>query len=246
MYSTPEEIDETRLDEHFTEFLSVMKFLNEDPEAENRFLTVWKDYSMRLREMTLGDTTILSAKDAAEDAMYQSVCRTERVSAAENADIIDDSDVHVPLEVLEQDIQSYVQAQELLDEIGANQLAEQSVQEVLYQIAWLVKEYGRWSGCASELLNLVDDHSVAPNKLMQKITCHYYDVFHSMGISYEQKREAGLRRITFTYNPTEDTTLQDDSGDDDSDGSDDTMLHPYHSLLSGSAAYASEVADTCV
>ena len=120
MYSTPEEIDETRLDEHFTEFLSVMKFLNEDPEAENRFLTVWKDYSMRLREMTLGDTTILSAKDAAEDAMYQTVCRTERVSATENADIIDDSDVHVPLEVLEQDIQSYVQAQELLDEIGAN------------------------------------------------------------------------------------------------------------------------------
>ena len=85
MYSTPEEIDETRLDEHFTEFLSVMKFLNEDPEAENRFLTVWKDYSMRLREMTLGDTTILSAKDAAEDAMYQTVCRTERVSATENA-----------------------------------------------------------------------------------------------------------------------------------------------------------------
>ena len=28
MYSTPEEIDESRLDEHFTEFLSVMKFLN--------------------------------------------------------------------------------------------------------------------------------------------------------------------------------------------------------------------------
>ena len=100
MYSTPEEIDETRLDEHFTEFLSVMKFLNEDPEAENRFLTVWKDYSMRLREMTLGDTTILSAKDAAEDAMYQTVCRTERVSAAENADIIAESDVHVQSEVL--------------------------------------------------------------------------------------------------------------------------------------------------
>ena len=120
MYSTPEEIDETKLDEHFTEFLSVMKFLNEDPESEKRFLTVWRDYSMRLREMTIGDTTILSAKDAAEDAMYRTVCRTERISAAENADIIDDSDVRVPLEVLEQDIRSYVQAQELLDEIGAN------------------------------------------------------------------------------------------------------------------------------
>ena len=120
MYSTPEEIDETRLDEHYTEFLSVMKFLNEDPEAENRFLTVWRDYSVRLKEMSIGDTTILSAKDAAEEAMYQTVCRTERISAAENADIIDDSDVHIPLDVLEQDIRSYVQAQELLDQIGAN------------------------------------------------------------------------------------------------------------------------------
>ena len=120
MYSTPEEIDETRLDEHYTEFLSVMNFLNEDPEKESKFLTVWRDYSIRLKELTLGDTTILSAKDAAEDAMYQTVCRTERISAAENADIIDDSDVHEPLEVLEQDIRSYVQAQELLDQIGAN------------------------------------------------------------------------------------------------------------------------------
>lgn len=120
MYSTPEEIDESRLDEHYTEFLSVMNFLNEDPETENQFLTVWRDYSVRLKELTLGDTTILSAKDAAEDAMYQTVCRTERISAAENADIIDDSDVHEPLEVLEQDIRSYVQAQELLDQIGGN------------------------------------------------------------------------------------------------------------------------------
>ncbi len=38
----------------------------------------------------------------------------------ENADIIDDSDVHIPLDVLERDIRSYVQAQQLLDQIGAN------------------------------------------------------------------------------------------------------------------------------
>ncbi|MCR4717895.1 MAG: helicase, partial [Lachnospiraceae bacterium] len=120
MYSTPEEIDEARIDEHYTEFLSVMDFLNEDSDAEDEFLTVWKDYSVKLKEMTIGDTTIISAKEAAEDAMYQTVCRTERISAAENADIIDDSDVHVSLDVLEQDIRSYVQAQELLDAIGAN------------------------------------------------------------------------------------------------------------------------------
>ncbi len=120
MYSTPEEIDETRIDEHYTEFLSVMDFLNEDSAKEEKFLTVWKDYSIRLKEMTLGDLSILSAKAAAEDAMYQTVCRTERITERQNADIIDDSDVHMPLEVLEQDIRSYVQAQELLDEIGEN------------------------------------------------------------------------------------------------------------------------------
>lgn len=120
MYSTPEEIDETRIDEHYTEFLSVMDFLNENAEDEQNFRTVWKDYSIKLKELTLGDTTILSAKSAAEEVMYQTVCRTERISAKESADIIDDSDVNVPLEVFEQDIRSYVQAQELLDDICAN------------------------------------------------------------------------------------------------------------------------------
>ena len=120
MYSTPEEIDASRIDEHYTEFLSVMEFLNENANKEEEFLTVWKDYSVKLKELTIGDTTILSAKNAAEEAMYQTVCRTERISAEENADIIDTSSVHVPLDVLEEDIKSYVQAQELLDSIGAN------------------------------------------------------------------------------------------------------------------------------
>ena len=120
MYSTPEEIDEARIDEHYTEFLSVMNFLNEDASDEEKFLTVWRNYSVKLKELTIGDTSILSAKEAAEDALYQTVCRTERISAEEKADIIDDSDVHVPLDVMEQDIRSYVQAQELLDQIGAS------------------------------------------------------------------------------------------------------------------------------
>ena len=45
--------------------------------------------------------------------------RTERISASENADIIDDSDVKLSLEVLEQDIKSYMQAQKLLEDIAA-------------------------------------------------------------------------------------------------------------------------------
>ena len=118
MYSTPEEIDEARIDEHYSEFLSVMKFLNEDNDSE-KFLTIWKDYSIKLKEMTVGDMTVISAKQAAEDALYQTVCRTERISARECADIIDDKGVRLPLDVAEQDIRSYIQVHELLDQIGA-------------------------------------------------------------------------------------------------------------------------------
>ena len=120
MYSTLDEIDETHIDEHYIEFLTVMDFLNEGVQDKRDFLTVWKNYSVKLKELTVGDTALIVAKKQAETAMYQTVCRTERISAKENADIIDDHDVTIPLQVLEQDITSYVQAQELLGRIGAN------------------------------------------------------------------------------------------------------------------------------
>lgn len=120
MYSTLEEIDEAQVDEHYSEFFDVMNFLNITEKEKNKFKSVWSNYSVHLKELTDGDTTILAAKKAAEDAMYQHICRTERVSATENADIIDDKDVNVPLSVMEQDIKSYLQAQKLLEEVGAS------------------------------------------------------------------------------------------------------------------------------
>lgn len=120
MYSTLEEIDEAQVDEHYSEFFDVMNFLNITEKEKTEFKSVWSNYSVHLKELTDGDTTILTAKKAAEDAMYQHICRTERVSATENADIIDDKDVSVPISVMEQDIKSYLQAQKLLEEIGAS------------------------------------------------------------------------------------------------------------------------------
>ncbi|MGN0115742.1 MAG: DEAD/DEAH box helicase family protein [Acutalibacteraceae bacterium] len=119
MYSTLEEIDEAQVDEHYSEFFDVMNFLNITEEEQQNFKTVWNDYSVQLKEYTKGNITVISAKQAAQDAMYQHICRTERISAAESADIIDDKDVFVPLEVTEQDIKSYLQAQQLLEQIGA-------------------------------------------------------------------------------------------------------------------------------
>lgn len=119
MYSTLEEIDENRVDEHYSEFLGVMDFLNITDEEKLNFKTVWGNYSVKLKEFTRGDTTIIEAKNAAENAMYTHICRTERISATESADMIDDSEIKLPLEVLEQDVLSYIQGQQLLDEIGA-------------------------------------------------------------------------------------------------------------------------------
>lgn len=53
MYSTPEEIDESHIDEHYTEFLSVMKFLTDNARREKEFLEVWRNYSIRLRHKLL-------------------------------------------------------------------------------------------------------------------------------------------------------------------------------------------------
>ena len=85
MYSTLEEIDENQVDEHYSEFFDVMNFLKISKEEQDNFREVWTDYSVKLKELSKGNTTIITAKRAAEDAMYQHVCRTERISAVENA-----------------------------------------------------------------------------------------------------------------------------------------------------------------
>ncbi len=120
MYSTLEEIDNEPDSEHYKEFIEVMNFLNTSKAEQEEFHTIWSDYSVHLKELTTGNTTVLSAKNAAEDAMYEHICRTERISATENADMIDDEDVHSPLNVMEQDIKSYLEVQKLLESIGAS------------------------------------------------------------------------------------------------------------------------------
>ena len=119
MYSTLEEIDEAQVDEHYKEFFDVMDFLNLTENERKNFKTVWNNYSVQLKELTKGLSTVIEVKREAEEAMYRHICRTERVSGFESADFIDDSDVKIPLTVSEADIKSYIQAQNLLTEIGA-------------------------------------------------------------------------------------------------------------------------------
>lgn len=118
MYSTLEEINELAVDEHYKEFFKVMEFLRTSHNEQLRFREVWNNYSIKLRELSQGDTTILTIKAVAEDALYANVCRTERISARECADMIDDSSVKTPIRPGIADIRSYIQAQQLLDSIG--------------------------------------------------------------------------------------------------------------------------------
>ena len=119
LYSTLEEIDDAEgVDEHYKEFLQVMDFLFEGKTKE--FRKIWSDYNVALHELHEGDTSVIQVKNNAEDAMYQGVCRTERISVMESGDYTDDSSVKHPISIAEDDIRSFLEMGTLLKEIGAS------------------------------------------------------------------------------------------------------------------------------
>ena len=118
MYSTLDEIDEEEIDAHFSEFFDVLDFLNICPKERIKFRDVWNNYSIKLKEFERDKTSFILAKTKAENALFKNICRTERITENNLSDIIDDSDVKNSLNVLEEDILSYIEIQKLLDEIG--------------------------------------------------------------------------------------------------------------------------------
>ena len=122
LYYTPEEIDESQGYEHFEEFLQVMKFIFNDETKYGEFKKIWTNYSVVLRETKLVDTTVIELKKSAEDAMYQGVSRTERISVMDSGDFIDDGSIKYHLQVNENDINSYIQMSALLSnaKVGDN------------------------------------------------------------------------------------------------------------------------------
>ncbi len=117
MYSTLEEISEENVDAHYSEFLQVVDFLKESEEEKDKFTEVWSDYSIKLKEFNLDKTSFISVKKQAEEELYKNICRTERFTENNLADIIDSSDAENSLQVLNEDIRSYLEVQKLLDDI---------------------------------------------------------------------------------------------------------------------------------
>lgn len=119
LYTTPEEIQDSGEDSHYSEFMSVIKFLMDNDATFSEFKTVWSDYSHSLRELSTGDVSVLSMKkNRAQDAMYACMCRTERNSVMESGDYIDDGTKNEHLSINEGDILAYLDVQRILAETG--------------------------------------------------------------------------------------------------------------------------------
>ena len=118
LYSTLEDIEEAENpEEYYKEFLQVFDFLFDDNNKISHFKNVWSDYSIALREMIQGDLTVLHLKEQAENEMYESMCRTERIMAMDSGDYLNDAGAH-PLHIPEGDIHSYLDMGLMLKSIG--------------------------------------------------------------------------------------------------------------------------------
>ena len=120
MYSTLDEIDEEQIDAHYSEFFDVIDFLNNSDEEKEEFRQVWNNYSVKLKEFNKDKTSFIQAKNNAEDAMFKNICRTERITEAQMGDMIDSTDSKNQLKVLREDIDSYMEIQQLLDDTLLN------------------------------------------------------------------------------------------------------------------------------
>lgn len=123
LYSTLEELGDNNNDEPYKEFNHVMKFLNNDENKYNHFCNVWGNYSNSLKQLNSKSLDILkNSKNNAELAMYNTVCRTERISVMDNGDFIDDHTKNEPLEIKNADILAHVDVARLLSntDLGIN------------------------------------------------------------------------------------------------------------------------------
>ena len=112
-YSTLEELNENGSDEHFSDFKTVVEFLNKEKDHHLEFSQSWERYNAVLSHIETAEYDIvLAAKCNAEDALYKSMCRTERF----NKGIVMTRIENVPLS--EDDIKTYFQSRSLVDLIN--------------------------------------------------------------------------------------------------------------------------------
>jgi len=118
---------------HYKEFMEVMNFLLYKSDRNTSFHKVWTDYSCHLKELTTDDLTVLVArKNVAEDALYQCVCRTERMNFA----MIDTAKA-AEIKISPEDISSYVEIQQLLDRLALGNFPIEYVKSAPYLLSFM-------------------------------------------------------------------------------------------------------------
>lgn len=112
-FTTLDELNESGVDEHFSDFKQVVHFLSgSDSEEEMRFSEVWNRYNIALKEMSLGNLSVLDAVKAdAEDSLYSMMCRTERFNAGNVVTR------EITVRTSDDDIKEYFQARRVLDSV---------------------------------------------------------------------------------------------------------------------------------
>lgn len=121
LYNTLEEVGDTNNNESYQEFLSVMHFLHEGHDIS--FDSMWDSYSRCLKELKEDKQSLKNLADETkqvEDALYQIMCRTERLSVMDNGDFVDDSSKDTALDISEADIKSYQAARRVVEAIGGS------------------------------------------------------------------------------------------------------------------------------
>ena len=93
------------------------------------------------------------------------------------------------------------------------ELLSQEIPEVLYRIADMVKERGKWTGTASQLLKEVGEAEMPPNVLSARMARYYYEVFYLAGISMRSRRTAKERLHILEYLPERSPNLNADISD---------------------------------
>ena len=117
LYQTLEEAADSGADEHYQEFLELMQFLFYNDKKDMQFKIIWNDFSTSLREATSDTTSIINIKRAAEREMYKCICRTERLLIESNGSFIDDKLTKKTLDITEPDINSFIEAATVCDEV---------------------------------------------------------------------------------------------------------------------------------
>lgn len=117
IYSTLDELTKKESENHFSEFKELIKFLKEDQDELDKFTEIWGDYSVQLKEWCKDKDSFICAKRKAENELYNSICRTERISESNLSDIINSDDADIPLPISEGDIATFIDAQNILNNL---------------------------------------------------------------------------------------------------------------------------------